>query len=227
VSDNAASVKELSHLSEDKAAEGNITLSELIGEISSVTESVNEIASSIDVFMRSAEVITNMTKQVKEIADQTNLLALNAAIEAARAGEQGRGFAVVADEVRKLAEKSAQSASEIDRVTASLGQQSSMVEKSIQNGQQALTNSEDQLELVAISLSDTSRSVRDATNGVDTITSAVADQRITSIEISRNIERIASMTEQNTTAIQENAAEAERMEALAKRLNEAVSRFNL
>lgn len=227
VSDNAASVMELSHLSEGKTDEGNITLSELIGEISSVSDSVNEIASSVDVFMHSAAAITNMTKQVKEIADQTNLLALNAAIEAARAGEQGRGFAVVADEVRKLAEKSAQSASEIDRVTASLGQQSSMVEKSIQNGQQALSNSEEQLEMVAIALSDISRSVRDSTGGVDTIAGAVAGQRSASIEISRNVDRIADMAEQNSNAIQENASEAEHMEALAKKLNEAVSRFNL
>ncbi|MDP2827888.1 MAG: methyl-accepting chemotaxis protein [Sulfuricellaceae bacterium] len=227
VSESAASVMALSHLSENKTDEGNITLAELIGEISLVSDSVNEIASSVDVFMRSAEVITNMTKQVKEIADQTNLLALNAAIEAARAGEQGRGFAVVADEVRKLAEKSAQSASEIDRVTASLGQQSGMVEKSIQNGQQALTNSEEQLEHVAISLSDTSRSVRDATSGVDAITSAVVGQRTASIEISRSVERIASMAEQNSNAIHENASEAGRMEVLAKRLHEAVSRFNL
>jgi methyl-accepting chemotaxis protein len=227
ISKNAASVTVLSHQSESKTDEGNITLAELIGEISSVSDSVNDIASSVDVFMRSAAAITSMTKQVKEIADQTNLLALNAAIEAARAGEQGRGFAVVADEVRKLAEKSAQSASEIDRVTASLGQQSSMVEKCIQSGQRALSNSEEQLELVAVSLSEISRSVRDSTSGVDTIASAVAEQRHSSIKIHMNVEQIVDMAEQNTNAIQQNVSEAEHMEALAKKLNEAVNRFNL
>ena len=121
VADNACEAGELSASASSKTAEGNESLSSMIGELDLIEEAVTDIERNVDTFIANTRSIMEMTRQVKDIAEQTNMLALNAAIEAARAGEQGRGFAVVADEVRKLAEKSAKSAAQIDEVTRALG----------------------------------------------------------------------------------------------------------
>lgn len=227
VSDNAATANEMAEQSLQHSDAGNVKLSELIGEISAVESAVAEIGQSVNEFIRSTEAITNMTRQVRDIADQTNLLALNAAIEAARAGEQGRGFAVVADEVRKLAEKSAQSASQIDQVTSSLGSQSNLVDRSIEQGQRSLTKSQDILEEVAMVLSEGNQSVTAAHEGVSSISNAVREQTTASQDIARNIERIAQMSEVNGAAAHRNHGEADSLRQLAIKLQAAVSRFKL
>ena len=104
-----ASANALSQLSQDslqQAAQGQQSLQDNDRRIGQVRNAVQQMASSVEAFVKSTKAISSMTQQVHEIAEQTNLLVLNAAIEAARAGEQERGFAVVADEVRKLARKS-------------------------------------------------------------------------------------------------------------------------
>ena len=175
VAANTEDVRKLSEQSLQQTRNGNQSVTEMIGEIQSVQNAVNQIEGSVKEFVDSTRAIAGMTQQVKDIADQTNLLALNAAIEAARAGEQGRGFAVVADEVRKLAEKSAQSASEIDQVTNSLNQKSAHVEATVQEGLRSLKATQEYVARVSVVLTEAGESVTKSSNGVNDI--AVVGQR--------------------------------------------------
>lgn len=227
VAESADEVHKLSVSSLDTTRHGNEKVSELIGEIDQVESAMHDVAASVNEFVRNTSLITSMTKQVRDIAEQTNLLALNAAIEAARAGEQGRGFAVVADEVRKLAEKSAQSAGEIDAVTKSLGQQSVVVEKTIERGQQSLQSSLESVESVAMVLSEANHSVEAATHGVEGITASVREQSSASTEIARNVEKIAHMAEENTFNVNQTSEAAQNLSMLSAQLQAAVSRFKI
>lgn len=225
VSQNTNDVRRLSDESLNKTREGNESTAAMIKDISQVQRTVGDIASSVNEFITSARTIANMTQQVKDIADQTNLLALNAAIEAARAGEQGRGFAVVADEVRKLAEKSAQSANEIDRITHSLEQQSSSVEKSVQDGLRSIESTQHHVDEVSEILSQAGGAVEKSSAGVSDIASSVSEQSLASNEIARHDESIAQMAEENHAAIAQSEQNIAKLGELAKDLQNAVSKF--
>jgi methyl-accepting chemotaxis protein len=204
---------------------GNVSLSRLIGEIGAVNGTVQAIAGSVNEFVNSTATIASITREVKDIADQTNLLALNAAIEAARAGEQGRGFAVVADEVRKLAEKSATSASEIDAITLTLGERSDSVRRSIQSGLDHLAASQSSLEEVAEVLGEASGAVARVGQGLDAIAGATDEQRRVSGEVAASIDSIASVARENNTVVEQTTAAAQALEHLAANLQATVGRF--
>ncbi|MDX9993792.1 MAG: methyl-accepting chemotaxis protein [Rhodocyclaceae bacterium] len=220
-----AEVDRLAEASLVRTQEGNVSLSSMIGELSLAETSVREMTDTAREFVNSASAITSMTREVRDIADQTNLLALNAAIEAARAGEQGRGFAVVADEVRKLAEKSANTASAIDGVTRSLEEQASRVESMLDRGLAALGTSQEYLETVAITLGETNHTVTETTEGMGHINAAVRDQSHASAEISTSVERIAAMASTFDATVGQVVSRAQQLEALAGRLETAVRRF--
>jgi methyl-accepting chemotaxis protein len=225
VAESAERVHAQSQESLARSREGKETLERLIGEIGRVKTAVNEMAEAVNEFVSSMASITDMTREVKEIADQTNLLALNAAIEAARAGEQGRGFAVVADEVRKLAEKSAASANEIDGITRTLSSKSDLVRTAIEGGLADLASSERSLAAVASAINESNRSVEQVDLGLDTITAATEEQRQVSAEALADIEAIAAMARDNSKAVERNAAAAQRLDALASELQDTVGRF--
>jgi len=211
--------------SERRSIEGTHSLSKLIEEVSIIEQTVKQIADTVSEFVSSMGAITNMTREVRDIADQTNLLALNAAIEAARAGEQGRGFAVVADEVRKLAEKSSASASEIDTITHALSERSEKVRSFISDGLSHISSSQQAMETVSGVLSSAATSVTEVGHGLDTILAATEEQRRVFTDVARNIEAIAAMARENNQASEQTVAAAQALSDLAGALQNAVGRF--
>lgn len=195
VSSNATSVA-----TEAVRAEKNVVFSrdvvlKLLDEVQGIQRELSATSEAVAEFIQNAHNISSLTKNVKEIADQTNLLALNAAIEAARAGEQGRGFAVVADEVRKLAEKSAQSANEIDAVTKQLEAGTVVVERTITEGHARITASTSMSSEVSNALDLAIHEVQSATRSVAQIADAIQEQRSTIDSVASQSEELAGMAE--------------------------------
>lgn len=227
VAEGADEVATLSNESLDRANRGQQNLQEMMQELGRVETSVQEIASDVGKFINNTQSITSMTQQVRDIAEQTNLLALNAAIEAARAGEQGRGFAVVADEVRKLAEKSAHSATQIDDVTKALGVQSGQVEKTVQRGLAALQGSQAHIREVSTVLVEANSSVNGVNRGLENISSSINRQRDASQDITRNVNQIAEMASNSNDVVKRTVIAVKSMEELSRNLNRTVGRFKV
>ncbi|MBZ0106511.1 MAG: methyl-accepting chemotaxis protein [Sulfuricella denitrificans] len=227
VAEHAREAQNISQSSSDLSRSGSDVILRVVEDMRGIAETVHESSAIIEGLGRQSDQIYSIIQAIKEIADQTNLLALNAAIEAARAGEQGRGFAVVADEVRKLAE----------RTTGSTEQIASMIQK-IQDGtRQAVASMGVGVERVnqGVSLAgQAGESIRQIQSGaqrvgvaVTDISSAIREQSMASSEIARHVEQVAQMSDENHAAIQSNATSALRLKELAVKLQDAVDKFRV
>ncbi|MFU2489941.1 methyl-accepting chemotaxis protein [Thauera sp. WH-1] len=225
IAEHTEAVRARSHESLRRSQEGQGSLQHLVGEVGQVETTVRQMADAVGDFVESTQAISRMTSEVREIAEQTNLLALNAAIEAARAGEQGRGFAVVADEVRKLAEKSARSAGEIDALTREIERRSDSVQGAIDSGLSYIDSSRGVADTVIQVLGAANALVVEVGEGLDQIAQASAEQRTASQSVTVSIGEIAGMAQENNRSVDRTVAAAQTLEQLAARLQESVSRF--
>ncbi len=210
-----------------RSEEGGRVLEQLGREMHNVEQAVSLMSSSASDFVRNTETINSITQEVKGIADQTNLLALNAAIEAARAGEAGRGFAVVADEVRKLAEQSARSANEIERITQALAAKSISVTQAIDESLKFIDLSKEAVRSVAEALRSEDGSVREVGRGLDEISLATGEQKRVSEGAVKEIEAIAGMARRNNDEVGQTSRAAEALDELAQSLQATVGRFKV
>ena len=209
----------------DEASAGEAQIQGLVDQMNRIADSVSGASRTIQALGVRSQEITHIVKTIKDIADQTNLLALNAAIEAARAGEQGRGFAVVADEVRKLAERSANATTEIGTMIDSIQEETARVVASMQTGGQLVQHGVGQVSKAGDAMVRIGEAVREIVGLADDVAAAVKQQSVGSQEIARSMERIAHMVESTDAAAGASHHQAEEMENTAAELRRAVGRF--
>ena len=209
------------------ASDGAQIIAQSHSEMDRIVSTVGDASTAIDTLSSESSNISKILQVIKEVADQTNLLALNAAIEAARAGEQGRGFAVVADEVRKLAERTTASTEAISKLVVSMQSSGRDAVDRMTSVSQLVTAGK-QLSETAVGhidgIRDGSRHVVDAINDIST---AISEQSSTTQSIAQQGETVARLSEANSVTSKETEAVANDLDRLSASLRQAVSKFKV
>lgn len=224
---NAAFAAEASKSSASKAKEGGQVVDEAVKGMQRITEVVTESANAIYTLGQNSDKIGEIIQVIDDIADQTNLLALNAAIEAARAGEQGRGFAVVADEVRKLAERTTKATKEIAEMIKQIQKDTSQAVDSMKKGTDEVENGKTLVMKAGEVLKEIIVSSDKVTDVIIQVAAASEQQSQASEQISSNVEGISSVTQQSSAGIAEIARAAEDLNRLTINLQDLVQQFKL
>jgi len=217
---NAQEARELSR-------EGTRIVTDASAEIERIARSVEQSAQVIAALGERSEAISGIVKVIREIADQTNLLALNAAIEAARAGEQGRGFAVVADEVRKLAERTSSATSQIGGMIVAIQDETRSAIVSIRAGSEQAHAGAELARQAAAALERINQGAQQTMEKVEHIAVAIAQQGRESEHVVGHVRQIMEMAERNSEGAAETLGEAKRLESLAANLHEISKVFRL
>ncbi len=226
-SKNAENASEASRLASDTAANGGAIVNETTQGMSNIAKVVQDSAGSVNKLTDSAKKIGEIIDVIDGIADQTNLLALNAAIEAARAGEQGRGFAVVADEVRKLADRTGTATQEIFGMIKTIQRETGEAASSMESGITEVQSGRELAEKAGNSLDEIVTVSQQVMDMIQQIATATEQQSAASEEISRGIERISSMAAETAGGTEMSAKAAEDLSKQAEKLQCIVGEFTL
>jgi methyl-accepting chemotaxis protein len=227
VSENSSKAAEASRKAAETAREGGAIVEESLDKMRRIADSVAGTASKVEELGKSSDQIGRIAGVIDDIADQTNLLALNAAIEAARAGEQGRGFAVVADEVRKLAERTTTATKEIAEMIKNIQDETKIAvtamaagTKQVEQGVESTTRAGDSLKQI-IHMSE------EVGEMITHIATAATEQSSATEEINNNIEQIAKLVKESAAGAQQSAQACQELSGLALDLQNTVAKFKL
>jgi methyl-accepting chemotaxis protein len=227
VARNAEEASQAAAAADGEAREGDKVVNEAIAQIERLASEVVRSTEAMSVLQQESDKIGSVMDVIKAVAEQTNLLALNAAIEAARAGEAGRGFAVVADEVRGLAQRTQKSTEEIEGLVAALQNGTQQV-SAVMNNSRALTDSSVALTRKAgVSLENITRTVSNIQSMNQQIAAAAEQQSAVAEEISRSIINVRDVSEQTAAASDETAASSVELARLGGQLQQMVSHFRV
>ena len=209
------------------ANDGKGIVNKSVDEVKAIADTVRESAKMIASLGERSSQIGEIISVINDIADQTNLLALNAAIEAARAGEQGRGFAVVADEVRKLAERTAKATSEIGRMIKAIQDEVDKAVSAMESGTKSVEEGVEFSVKAGVALDNIVKSVEGLQSMVQHIASATEEMSSVSEQINGDIEAIASVSKQTLASSDHTAQAASHLTGLATDLQEIVGHFKI
>ncbi len=209
------------------ADEGQQIVNRAVMGIQQVALTVKESAEQIATLGQRSDQIGQIINVIQDIAEQTNLLALNAAIEAARAGEQGRGFAVVADEVRKLAERTSQATSEISDMISTIQEETRNVVTIMEKGSAEVNDGVNLANQAGASLQNINASIKRVVDMIELISNSTRSQSEATSELTVQIEHIADMAKDNTHSIDKSTRSSHDLQKLSAHLQDVVSHFRL
>lgn len=233
------------HTSSEKVieltTEGKHLMDSSIKQMATIFTIVEESVEKVKGLDQQAQEISKLVSVIKGIAEQTNLLALNAAIEAARAGEHGKGFAVVADEVRKLAEQVSVSVKDITEIVSGIQSESNEVTNALKNGYHEVESGMNQVKVTGQTFNDIDNAITIMTQRIRSIKTNLIDMDEKSIEMNKSIEDIAAVSQESAAGVEETSASVEQtgssmeevasaaneLSILTEKLNSSISRFKL
>ena len=227
VSDHSGHAAGAAKQAAETAREGGKVVARTVENIQAIAESVSASAAEIEHLGKSSDQIGKIIAVIDEIADQTNLLALNAAIEAARAGEQGRGFAVVADEVRKLAERTTKATKEIAQMVVAIQEGTNHAVSSMKAGTKKVESGVETAKFAGSALSEIIRAAEQVGDMITQIATASAEQASATKEVNQTIGQITNITTESARHANEAADSCRRLSELATDLNSLVTRFRI
>ncbi|MBU1101260.1 MAG: HAMP domain-containing protein [Bacteroidetes bacterium] len=226
-SKSATLASEYSNEAGQIAQEGGNVVKETIEGMNRITDASDKTSHTVEELGKSSTQIGEIVQVINDIADQTNLLALNAAIEAARAGEQGRGFAVVADEVRKLAERTSKATNEIAIKIKGIQSETSAAVASMQEGNKEVTKGKELASKAGTSLKEIIMAAQKVGDVIVQLATSSEEQSSAAELISRNIESISTVTQESATGIENVAQTTEELRNLTHNLQEVISKFKV